>query len=437
MNRVDRHTTEDELWKYIFSIFPLIDIPFGIICVLCSENPISTLCLLPLFPIVAMHVLRNSSRWNIQPGYFIFLINGIIYFFLAYVSGPNSPTWLMLINMTVGSSFMFNKAVIGRIILIFFAGLVSIMNYLSGSSGIESAIIFMSLTAFLILFSRTHSYSQIQQQRINQKNEEIESQRKALEMKNKDITASISYARRIQYAVLPGEESIYRAIPLSFIVYRPKDIVSGDFFWFHEIDASRYILACGDCTGHGVPGAMMTVVGSSALNHIVAEKNITQPSAILKELDLHISSTLRQQKDHEYFVHDGMDISVVFVDKMKSSLIISSARRPVIHITGNQLFEIPGVKNSLGGINLTEKNFYDTELQYQADDMLYLFTDGVTDQFGGPEQKKFSKKRLLETLMKIYPLKITEQKTRIEATVDQWQADQEQVDDILLIGVKF
>ncbi|MFM7106445.1 MAG: PP2C family protein-serine/threonine phosphatase [Flavobacteriales bacterium] len=437
MKEMARHDTNKELWKYIFSIFPLIDVPFGILCVFCSANWVATLCMLPLFPIVAVLILKYCDRKNLQPGYLIFLINGSIYFLFAYLSGHNTPTWLMLINMTVGSSFMFNKPLTGRIFLFLFTVLVSFFNYYRGGETLESLIIFLSLTAFHVLFNRTYLYSQIQQRRIEQKNDEIESQRLELEHKNKDILASISYARRIQHAVLPGEESIYRAIPLSFIIYRPKDIVSGDFFWFHEVDESRYIIACGDCTGHGVPGAMMTVVGSSALNHIVVENKVILPSKILSELDSHISATLRQQREHEYFVHDGMDISLVLVDKKEKKLIISSAKRPVIHITENQLIEIAGAKTSLGGINDAEKKFFDKEITFQTEDVLYMYTDGITDQFGGPEQRKFSKRRLHESLLKIHSLKMSEQKARLETTIEQWQSGQEQIDDILMMGLKF
>lgn len=437
MNVTDRIKTDNELWKYIFSIFPLIDIPFGIICIICSENRIATLCLLPLFPMVAVAALKSSARLNFQPGYIIFSINGVLFFILAHVSGPASPTWLMLINMTIGSSFMFNKPLIGRIFLMVFAVMTCVMFYLSGGALMDAVIIFFSLTAFLVLFSRAYAYSAIQQDRINQKNLEIDLQRKELEMKNKDILASISYARRIQYAVLPGEESIYRAIPLSFIVYQPKDIVSGDFFWFYEIDESNYILACGDCTGHGVPGAMMTVMGSSALNHIVVENKIHKPSEILKALNTHISATLRQQREHEYFVHDGMDISVVLVNKRECRITISSARRPTILISKRQLREIPGAKVSLGGVHVDEGQLMDTTLNYSIDDVLYMYTDGVTDQFGGPNQKKFTKRRLHELLLTICDLKIKDQKTRLEAAINDWQGNLDQVDDILLMGVKF
>jgi hypothetical protein len=178
MNSTELNRSHDELWKYIFSIFPLIDIPFGIICVVCSDNPLITLSLLPLFPIVATFFLKLSVRRKLEPGYWIFLVNGVVFVALSHWSGPNSPTWLMLINMTVGSSFMFNKPWVGRVILIVFVALASLLFYTSGMEVLEVTIIFFSLIAFLVLFSRTYAYAEIQQQRIHQKNVEIESQKK-------------------------------------------------------------------------------------------------------------------------------------------------------------------------------------------------------------------------------------------------------------------
>ncbi len=181
----------------------------------------------------------------------------------------------------------------------------------------------------------------------------------------------------------------------------------------------------------------MTVVGSSALNHIVLENNVLQPSQILQELNHHISSTLRQQRDHEYFVNDGMDIAVVLVDKKEMKLTIASARRPIVHISNQHLTEIPANRVSLGGLNLGAKQFTDTEITFKTDDVLYLYTDGITDQFGGPELKKFSKKRLHQILFRLHGIKMQEQKQRLEKTINDWQGTQEQIDDILLIGIKF
>lgn len=144
---------------------------------------------------------------------------------------------------------------------------------------------------------------QMQQSKIEEKNTEIES-------KSKDITDSINYAKRIQYAVLPQEELIYKNIPSSFIFYKPKDIVSGDFFWYHELNKEEYILVCADCTGHGVPGAFMTVIGSSLLNQTVIDNKIYKPSSILLELDKQINFTLKQQENSNLTVQDGMDLTL-------------------------------------------------------------------------------------------------------------------------------
>jgi serine phosphatase RsbU (regulator of sigma subunit) len=173
--------------------------------------------------------------------------------------------------------------------------------------------------------------------------------------------------------VLPQEESIYRSIPLSFILYKPKDIVSGDFFWFHEIDKDNYIIVCADFTGHGVPGAFMTVIGSSLLNQIVIDNKITKPSTILYELDKLINITLKQRKEHEHYVQDGMDLALLKVDKSKNEFIFTSAKRPAILISNKQMQEFKGSKFTLGGMVSGEKVFEEIKMKYTEDDVIYMF----------------------------------------------------------------
>lgn len=266
---------------------------------------------------------------------------------------------------------------------------------------------------------------------------QLELNNQTLEMQKRDVTASISYAKRIQYAVLPQEETIYRSVPLSFIIYKPKDIVSGDFFWFHEIDPDNYILVCADCTGHGVPGAMMTVIGSSLLNQTVIDNKITQPSQILLVLDNLINVTLKQQKEHEHFVQDGMDLALIKVDKAKKEFTFTSSKRPAVFIRNREITEIKGSKYTLGGMITGCKVFNEVKMNYQEDDIIYFFTDGVTDQFGGEKGKKYSMKRLRELLQNIHRLKMGEQKQKLEQTIESWKGNLEQVDDILLIGIRF
>jgi serine phosphatase RsbU (regulator of sigma subunit) len=237
--------------------------------------------------------------------------------------------------------------------------------------------------------------------------------------------------------VLPNEETINRNIPLSFILFAPRDIVSGDFYWFHEIDKDNYIIVCADCTGHGVPGAMMTVIGSNLLSQIVVDNKITQPSQILLVLDNFINLTLKQQKEHEHFVQDGMDLALLKVDKKNKEFIFSSAKRPAIFIRNKEVREFKGSKHTLGGMITGCKVFSETKMNFREDDIIYFYTDGYTDQFGGPKGKKFSSKQLKEVLLNIHRLKMPEQKETLAATMENWKGSHEQVDDILVMGIKF
>lgn len=285
---------------------------------------------------------------------------------------------------------------------------------------------------FVFVRTNTQAEKQIRKQQI-----QLESSNLQLEQQRRDVVSSINYARRIQSAVLPQDETIFRSIPLSFILYTPKDIVSGDFYWFHEIDRDSYIIACADCTGHGIPGALMTVIGNNLLNQSVIDNKITQPSKILTELDRLITLTLKQQKEHEHYVQDGMDLTLMKVDKSKKEAIISSAKRPVIFIHNKEVQEIKGSKFSLGGTISGCKVFHETTLNYLEDDIMYLFTDGYTDQFGGEKGKKFSSKRFKELLFEIHKLPMAEQRQKLETALEKWKGDLEQIDDILVTGIRF
>lgn len=211
--------------------------------------------------------------------------------------------------------------------------------------------------------------------------------------------------------------------------------MSGDFFWFHEINRGEFILVCADCTGHGVPGALMTVIGSSLLNQTVIDNKITEPSKILQELDSRINFTLKQQKEIQS-VQDGMDLSLIKVNKSKREFIITGAKRSVIFIRNKELKEIKGSKFSLGGMRTGEKHFLETKIEYSEDDMLYFYTDGFTDQFGRENGKKFSSKRLKEHFLSIHKLSVAEQKENLNKIMEMWIGSLEQVDDMLIMGIK-
>ena len=262
-------------------------------------------------------------------------------------------------------------------------------------------------------------------------------QKNQLEEQKTEILASINYAKKIQLAILPLEETIKNKIPDSFIYYQPKDIVSGDFYWFHEINPDQYIMVCADCTGHGVPGALMTVIGSNLLNQIIVEKKEYQPRVILQKLDNLISYTLKQNNKSADYVPDGMDLSLIKVDHQKKEITFSAAKRTGFLIRDNKISEIKGNKHSLGGTKEETSVFNEEIIPYKKNDILYLFTDGIADQFGGPFQKKFLTKQLKELLLKIHIHPINEQGKMIGEAIRQWTGSQEQTDDISILGIQF
>jgi serine phosphatase RsbU (regulator of sigma subunit) len=274
------------------------------------------------------------------------------------------------------------------------------------------------------------------EKQIAEQREEIDKSHEELAMQNKDIVASINYASRIQHAMLPTEENILRGVPLSFLLYKPRDIVCGDFYWFHEIDRDNYIMICADCTGHGVPGALMTMIGNSILNQVIVDGKITEPANILTELDKRISETLKQQKQHTDLVQDSMDLALLKVNKKYKEFTFCGAKRPVIYIHNKELTEFKGNKFTLGGLSEV-KNFEETKHTYTQDDVIYLFTDGFADQFGGSESKKFMIKQFRELLLKIHVLPMHEQKAALETALASWKQNNEQTDDVLVIGIKF
>lgn len=256
-----------------------------------------------------------------------------------------------------------------------------------------------------------------------------------LAQKNADITASIQYAKRIQYAILPDLDHIYRHFPESFIVYRPKDIVSGDFYWFAEKDG-RKIIVCADCTGHGVPGALMSVIGHNLLNQIVLEKGITAPDEILNRLNIGVMTALKQGQ-HEEDSRDGMDIAIcVFTDNSRE-MHFAGALRPLVLIRNGILTKTDSDRFPIGGNLAPSSSRYTLhKIVLEPGDMIYMFSDGYADQFGGPKGKKFMVKQLLSLLAENHTAAPHEQAARLEAQFDEWKQNFQQVDDVLVIGIR-
>jgi len=261
----------------------------------------------------------------------------------------------------------------------------------------------------------------------------IHSQNEEIEQKNKDITDSIKYARRIQLAILPYKEDLKKNCPQSFVLFEPKDIVSGDFYWFTNFGDWLFIAAA-DCTGHGVPGALMSMIGSNILNEIIKDISIRKPSLILEALDKKVLEALK--RSGEEVVHDGMDIAFCAINVKNKVLEYAGANRPVVIIRNSEVIELKPDKLSIGGYSKSEKTFTDTGFQLQEGDSVYLFTDGYVDQFGGSFGKKFKYKNLLSLFLSVQNEDMKEQKHLIKDAIVSWKGINEQVDDILVMGLR-
>jgi PAS domain S-box-containing protein len=265
---------------------------------------------------------------------------------------------------------------------------------------------------------------------------EINEQKEIIEQKNRDIVDSIEYARNIQQAVLPDKNDLPKMLPKSFIFFKAKDIVSGDFYWFTKKD-DEVLVAAADCTGHGVPGALMSMIGSSYLNEIVNERKVTEPAKVLDMLREKIITTLRKRQDGSE-TRDGMDIALININTKTNVLQFAGAFNPMWICRRGEWIEKNANKFPVGAYVGHESNsFTNHVLQMEKDDMVYIFTDGYADQFGGPQGKKFKYKQFQKVLSDIQDNTMEEQKQVLLFNHESWRGDLEQVDDILVIGIKF
>ena len=263
-----------------------------------------------------------------------------------------------------------------------------------------------------------------------QQKEEVERQKEKVTELYKDLTDSINYAKRLQQSILPTNEEVHNLFPDNFVLFKPKDIVSGDFYWFKSSGSKRMFAAI-DCTGHGVPGAFMSLVGHNVLNQVT--KVFTRPAQVLNNLNRIAIEVLQNS---ESGVKDGMDLSFCTFDPKSLELEFSGAQNPLYVIRQGELLEHKADKLSIGSFNHGEKQFTNHVLQLQHGDCLYITSDGYADQFGGPRDKKFMRKRMKELLVEISPLQMHEQKERLHSAFVTWKGAQEQVDDILVIGIR-
>jgi ligand-binding sensor domain-containing protein/serine phosphatase RsbU (regulator of sigma subunit) len=274
-------------------------------------------------------------------------------------------------------------------------------------------------------------------------NKEVNEQKAIIEAKNHDITDSIKYAKNIQEALLPPLQNLHNELKDAFVLYLPKDIVSGDFYWFAKRNNKRFIASV-DCTGHGVPGAFMSIIGNTLLNEIVSEKNITEPAEILNELHAGVKTALKQNGDTENERRDGMDIALCSLNEEGTILEYAGANRPLWifrkNKNGEEAFEmIKANKFPIGGLemeNEVKRQFTNHAIPVEKGDLIYIFSDGYADQFGGIKGKKFMVGNMQKFVADIYQKPVKEQEKLLLKNFLDWKGELEQIDDVLVIGFR-
>ena len=251
------------------------------------------------------------------------------------------------------------------------------------------------------------------------------------------MTSSINYAKRIQDVILPANESLKNAVSEEmFVFYRPRNIVSGDFYWVSEKE-DYTILALVDCTGHGVPGAFMSLIGYNILETICNIKNSIAPDVILQEIDNEVSKILKQDHTNN---RDGMDMTVCLIDKKNKNITVAASKQDFYYFMDNELHIVKGSKKSIGGSfinNKTKQYFVSQKIDFSNKEITcYMSSDGFQDQFGGENDRKFLVKNFKALLQTIYPLPIKEQRKKVKESLKEWKGTTPQTDDILVIGFK-
>ncbi|HEY8401226.1 MAG TPA: tetratricopeptide repeat protein [Cytophagaceae bacterium] len=312
--------------------------------------------------------------------------------------------------------------------------------------GLFAFVIFRSnrqkAKANLLLERRNHEIS-LQRDALESQGKKLEKAFEEIKIKNHNITSSISYAQRIQHAMLPNHEPLKTHLPESFILFKPRDLVSGDFYWYHDVPSVNgshhssnrdFLITAVDCTGHGVPGAFMSMIGFNLLNESI-NKGITQPNEILYNLDKGVRTLLKQDiTDNK----DGMDMALCKISASKKQVEFSGAKNPLYYISNGELIEIKGDSHPIGSAPRTgEKTYTSHQIAINGPTTFYLFSDGYADQFGGESGKKFMYKNFKELLLKIHEKPMPEQKEILDETIEAWKGTtHKQIDDILVIGFR-
>lgn len=280
-----------------------------------------------------------------------------------------------------------------------------------------------------------HMYYENSKNLLN-KNNELKNAYEIMELKNKTVRESIVFAERIQELTLPKIDLLSKNFSEAFVFYKPKDIIGGDFYWFSNRNGN-FIAVMGDCSGHGISGALLVMIASNLLNEIIEnENNFNSPSDILSLLDVSFCKILQQEKNGGY--QDGIDLGLVSIDKNNNKIYFCGCKRSLLFLAKkeNEIITYRGEPYLIGGIDNITKTFKTQEIDYQTGDIIYMYTDGYVDQFGGDNNKKFMKNKFIEQLLSFNHLDLKYQHQLLEQKLINWQGNYEQTDDILVVGIK-
>jgi serine phosphatase RsbU (regulator of sigma subunit) len=295
-------------------------------------------------------------------------------------------------------------------------------------------IIGMGVVAVLIIGLAFNLYKSNQSKQ--QANLMLSKQNKIIADKKEEIDQSIHYAKGIQNAILPSVEELKRSLPNSFVIYLPKDVVSGDFYWFHAAkQEGQLLVAAADCTGHGVPGSLMSIVSIDKLNQAIFEKKLTRPGQILASINNDIKNALKQDSG-AHKQKDGLDIALLLIDLAKSTVTYSAANRPLWIVRNGNVIEYKATKTSIAGHTELNREFAEQVVPVQKNDLVIIFSDGFADQFGGVEGKKMMTRNFKHSLSGLAGKPVSEIEATLIKGFNDWKGNYEQVDDVLVIGFK-
>jgi serine phosphatase RsbU (regulator of sigma subunit) len=295
---------------------------------------------------------------------------------------------------------------------------------------------FVIANRFSRAFFQAEYLSKNLERKVKERTEALEEQNKVIAQINEGMVSSIQYAKRIQEALLPQRQSLREIFPEHFVFYRPRDIVSGDFYWCIR-KANKAYMAVVDCTGHGVPGALMSMLGFASLNYIASQSEALPPEEMLRQLDEQVRAALNQEGDSQNKNYDGMVVALACLELDTLALRFAGAERTLLWIRDGELKEIPSSRHIIGGnFEQQQKHFFGHTLQLRPQDRLYMFTDGYPDQFGGsPKKRKFSTRKFKDLLLQIHLLPMEAQRLALEQGMQHWQGAYSQIDDMLVVGL--